>query len=68
MNLEEQQGQLLETREEWQQALASTEDSDEEKERLLERRDVLRENLDRLRQELGTIAITPTSYNSSFSL
>ena len=51
MNLEEQQGQLLETREEWQQALASTEDSDEEKERLLERRDVLRENLDRLRQE-----------------
>ena len=51
MNLQEQQEQLQETREEWQQALASTEDSDEEKERLLERRDLLRENLDRLRQE-----------------
>ncbi|KPQ01733.1 chromosome segregation protein SMC [Marinobacter sp. HL-58] len=51
MSLEQQQEQLQETREEWQQALASTEDSEEEKERLLERRDVLRENLDRLRQE-----------------
>ncbi|PHQ16828.1 chromosome segregation protein SMC [Marinobacter profundi] len=51
LSLEDQQETLLEAREEWQQALASTEDSDEEKERLLERRDTLRENLDRLRQD-----------------
>ncbi|AOY87875.1 chromosome segregation protein SMC [Marinobacter salinus] len=51
LNLEDQQESLLAVREEWQQALASTEDSDEEKERLLEQRDSLRENLDRLRQD-----------------
>ncbi len=50
-SLEEQQDNLGEAREEWNLALASTEDSDVEKERLLEHRDTLRENLDRLRQE-----------------
>ncbi|WP_372963915.1 chromosome segregation protein SMC [Marinobacter sp.] len=50
-NLEDQQIQLQEAKEEWDMALASTEDSDEEKERLLEQRDTLRENLDRLRQD-----------------
>ncbi|MCK0106238.1 chromosome segregation protein SMC [Marinobacter sp. S0848L] len=50
-NLEEQQIQLQEAKEEWDMALASSEDSDEEKERLLEQRDTLRENLDRLRQD-----------------
>ncbi|GGC77790.1 chromosome segregation protein SMC [Marinobacter halophilus] len=50
-NLEEQQETLEEAREEWNLALASTEDSDEEKEQLLEQRDTLRENLDQLRQE-----------------
>ncbi|HAX11221.1 MAG TPA: chromosome segregation protein SMC [Marinobacter hydrocarbonoclasticus] len=49
--LEEQQANLQEAREEWDIALASSEDSDEEKEQLLEQRDSLRENLDRLRQE-----------------
>ena len=49
--MEYQREQLFETREEWQQALALTESSDEEKERLLERRDSLRETLDRQRQE-----------------
>ncbi|KAA1173918.1 chromosome segregation protein SMC [Marinobacter salinexigens] len=51
MNRESQQESLEDVREEWQQALMATEDSDEEKERLLEQRDSLRENLDRLRQE-----------------
>lgn len=46
-----QREQLDEQREEWQLALAESEDSDEEKERLLEQRDRLRENLDRLRQD-----------------
>ncbi|KPQ27697.1 MAG: chromosome segregation protein SMC [Marinobacter excellens HL-55] len=50
-SLEEQQENLGEAREEWNLALASTEDSDVEKEKLLEHRDTLRENLDRLRQE-----------------
>jgi chromosome segregation protein len=50
-SLEDQQESLLEAREEWDIALASSEDSDEEKERLLEHRDSLRENLDRLRQD-----------------
>jgi len=50
-SLEGQQESLLEAREEWDIALASSEDSDEEKERLLEQRDSLRENLDRLRQD-----------------
>ncbi|MBJ6138013.1 chromosome segregation protein SMC [Marinobacter litoralis] len=50
-NLEEQHIQLQEAKEEWDMALASSEDSDEEKERLLEQRDTLRENLDRLRQD-----------------
>jgi len=50
-NLEEQQEQLQVAKEEWNMALISSEDSDEEKERLLEQRDSLRENLDRLRQE-----------------
>ncbi|MBR9869556.1 MAG: chromosome segregation protein SMC [Gammaproteobacteria bacterium] len=50
-HLEEQQIQLQEAKEEWDMALASSEDSDEEKERLLEQRDTLRENLDRLRQD-----------------
>jgi len=50
-DLEEQQIQLQEAKEEWDMALASSEDSDEEKERLLEQRDTLRENLDRLRQD-----------------
>ncbi|WP_029653630.1 chromosome segregation protein SMC [Marinobacter daepoensis] len=49
--LEDQQSQLQEAREEWDIALASSEDSDEEKEKLLEQRDSLRETLDRLRQE-----------------
>lgn len=49
--LEQQKEDLESVREEWNMALASTEDSDEEKERLLEQRDTLRENLDRLRQE-----------------
>jgi len=51
LNLEEQQENLGVAREEWQQSLALTEDSDDEKERLLEQRDLLRENLDGLRQE-----------------
>ena len=50
-SLEQQKEDLESAREEWNMALASTEDSDEEKERLLEQRDTLRENLDRLRQE-----------------
>ena len=50
-NLEEQQEALDIAREEWNLALASNEDSDEEKEQLLEQRDTLRERLDRLRQE-----------------
>ncbi len=49
--LEEQQANLQEAREEWDIALASSEDSEEEKEQLLEQRDSLRETLDRLRQE-----------------
>ncbi|MGM0952411.1 MAG: chromosome segregation protein SMC [Pseudomonadota bacterium] len=49
--LEEQQENLELTREEWNLALASSEDNEEEKERLLEQRDSLRENLDRLRQD-----------------
>jgi chromosome segregation protein len=51
LQLESQQEQLLEVREEWQEALASTERSDEEKEQLLVRRDSLREALDGFRQE-----------------
>ncbi|MGC8120528.1 chromosome segregation protein SMC [Marinobacter sp. VGCF2001] len=51
VDLEQQQINLEETREEWDIALASSEDSEEEKEQLLEQRDLLRENLDRLRQE-----------------
>ena len=51
LNLESQQENLGIAREEWQQALALTEDSDDEKERLLEQRDLLREKLDDLRQE-----------------
>ncbi|WP_166263675.1 chromosome segregation protein SMC [Marinobacter caseinilyticus] len=50
-NLAEQQELLAEARFEWQEALAATEDNDEEKESLLARRDGLRENLDHLRQE-----------------
>ncbi|MBE0485141.1 chromosome segregation protein SMC [Marinobacter sp.] len=49
--LEEQQDELEGVKEEWNLALASTEDSDEEKERLLQQRDTLRENLDGLRQQ-----------------
>ena len=46
------QADILEaTRTDWQQALTATEDSDEEKEKLLQQRDSLRENLDRLRQQ-----------------
>jgi chromosome segregation protein len=51
IQLEQQQEQLLEAREDWQQALESTETDDEEKEDLLVRRDRLRENLDGLRQQ-----------------
>jgi len=51
LNLEAQQENLGVAREEWQQALALTEDGDDEKERLLEQRDLLREKLDGLRQE-----------------
>lgn len=51
LNLESQQENLGIAREEWQQALALTEDGDDEKERLLEQRDLLREKLDNLRQE-----------------
>ncbi len=51
LNLEEQQENLGIAREEWQQALVLTEDGDDEKERLLEQRDMLREKLDGLRQE-----------------
>ncbi|QSP94043.1 chromosome segregation protein SMC [Marinobacter salinisoli] len=51
LSLDDQNEVLQQAREEWQQALVTSEDSDEEKERLLERRDVLREDLDRLRQE-----------------
>ncbi|WP_417519040.1 chromosome segregation protein SMC [Marinobacter sp.] len=51
LNLEEQQENLGIAREEWQQALMLTEDGDDEKERLLEQRDMLREKLDGLRQE-----------------
>lgn len=51
LNLESQKDNLDIAREEWQQALALSEDSDEEKERLLEQRDLLREKLDNLRQE-----------------
>jgi len=50
-NLEERQENLQLVREEWHQALAATEEHEEERERLLERRDRLRENLDCLRQE-----------------
>ena len=50
-NLEDQQASLMEARQEWDLALASSEDSEDEKERLLEQRDQLRENLDRLRQD-----------------
>ncbi|GHD47461.1 condensin subunit Smc [Marinobacter persicus] len=49
--LEEQQENLELAREDWDAALAASEDHDEEKERLLEQRDSLRENLDRLRQQ-----------------
>ncbi|PSF05624.1 chromosome segregation protein SMC [Marinobacter fuscus] len=48
---EDQLEQLQEAKEDWNLALASSEDNDEEKDRLLEERDNLRENLDRLRQE-----------------
>lgn len=51
VNLEDQQESLQAAKEEWSIALASSEDSEEEKERLLEQRDTLRENLDRLRQD-----------------
>ncbi|GGE70199.1 chromosome partition protein Smc [Streptosporangium jomthongense] len=51
LNLQEQQENLGAERESWQQALALTEDGDDEKERLLEQRDLLREKLDGLRQE-----------------
>ncbi|MFP3978620.1 chromosome segregation protein SMC [Marinobacter sp. KMM 10035] len=51
LNLEGQQECLGIAREEWQQALVQAEDGDDEKERLLEQRDVLREKLDGLRQE-----------------
>ncbi|MGO1461632.1 MAG: chromosome segregation protein SMC [Oleiphilaceae bacterium] len=51
LNLEDKQENLGIAREEWQQALALTEDSDDEKERLLEQRDLCRETLDNLRQE-----------------
>jgi chromosome segregation protein len=50
-NRGELQLQLQDTREEWQQALLATEDSDEEKEHLTEQRDNLRERLERLRQQ-----------------
>ncbi|HEA52135.1 chromosome segregation protein SMC [Marinobacter antarcticus] len=51
LNLEEQQENLGVAREEWQQALMLTEEGDDEKERLLEQRDLLREKLDGLRLE-----------------
>ncbi|HET8801913.1 MAG TPA: chromosome segregation protein SMC [Marinobacter sp.] len=51
VNLDERQEHLQVAREEWQEALAASESSDEEKERLLAQRDDLRETLDRLRQE-----------------
>ncbi|WP_100640244.1 chromosome segregation protein SMC [Marinobacter salexigens] len=51
VNLEGQQENLGIAREEWQQALEQAEDGDDEKERLLEQRDLLREKLDSLRQE-----------------
>ncbi|MDO6825060.1 chromosome segregation protein SMC [Marinobacter sp. 1_MG-2023] len=51
LNLEEQQESLGIAREEWQQALMLSEDGEDEKERLLEQRDMLREKLDGLRQE-----------------
>ncbi|MBK1851726.1 chromosome segregation protein SMC [Marinobacter sp. 1-4A] len=51
LNLESQQENLSVAREDWQQALALTEDGDDEKERLLEQRDIRREKLDGLRQE-----------------
>lgn len=51
LNLDEQQENLGIAREGWHQALALTEDGDDEKERLLEQRDMLRETLDGLRQE-----------------
>ncbi|MGO1693288.1 MAG: chromosome segregation protein SMC [Marinobacter sp.] len=51
LNLEGKQEDLGIAREEWQQALALTEDSDDEKERLLEQRDLRRDKLDSLRQE-----------------
>jgi len=51
LNLEGQQENLGIAREEWQQALEQAEDGDDEKERLLEQRDLLREKLDGLRQE-----------------
>jgi chromosome segregation protein len=50
-NRGELQQELQDTREEWQQALLATEDSDEEKEHLTEQRDNLRERLERLRQQ-----------------
>jgi chromosome segregation protein len=50
-HLDEHRDNLQIAREEWHQALASTEDHDEERERLLEQRDQRRENLDRLRQD-----------------
>ncbi|OZB12745.1 MAG: chromosome segregation protein SMC, partial [Marinobacter sp. 34-60-7] len=46
-----QQENLQEAREDWDQALATSEDSEEERETLLEQRDSLRERLDRLRQD-----------------
>ncbi|MGO1462942.1 MAG: chromosome segregation protein SMC [Marinobacter sp.] len=51
LSLEGKQEDLAGAREEWQKALALTEDSDDEKERLLEQRDVRREKLDSLRQD-----------------
>jgi len=51
VTMEQRQEELQSVREEWQMALAATEEGEEEREQFLERRDILRENLDRLRSE-----------------
>jgi len=51
LRLEDQQEDLMVAREEWDLALAASEGSEEERERLLEERDGVRETLDRLRQK-----------------
>jgi chromosome segregation protein len=51
LSKEDLQAQLQGTREDWQQALATTEDNDGERERLTEQRGELRERLELFRQE-----------------